>query len=229
METSLARNLSSLASYGLVNLVMDKNEKFWNSMADRYDSEELKDRNLFERNLACIQENLKETDAVLDFGCGTGLYTLAYADRVKRVIGIDTSSDMIRLAQGKSSGQEKLHFICSELDKAHIRPAQFDAVVATYVLHLLPDPSLVVCQLYNFLKPGAKLLALTPCMASKPLLYGLLSLLHRVGMAPAIRSFKKEELRQLFLEAGFELDEFKRQTGTTNQYWAVARKPAMEP
>lgn len=198
-------------------------------MADRYDSEELKDRKLFERNLSCIQENLKETDVVLDFGCGTGLYTLAFAERAKEVVGLDTSTDMILLAEGKSADPEKLHFICSELGEAHFHAAQFDAIVASYILHLVSDPGMVVSQLFDYLKPGAKLLSVTPCMASKPLLYGLLSLLGRVGMAPAIRPFKEEDLRQLFLEAGFELDEFKRQEGTTNQYWVVAKKPAIKP
>lgn len=194
-------------------------------MADRYDSEELKDRKLFERNLASIQENLKETDVVLDFGCGTGLYTLAFAERAKEVIGLDTSAEMIRLAEEKSAEPEKLRFICAELGEANFHAAQFDAIVATYLLHLVPYPSLVLSQLFDYLKPGAKLLSITPCMASKPLLYGLLILLRRVGMAPAIRPFKEEDLRQLFVNAGFEILEYQLQEKTSNQYWIQAIKP----
>ncbi|TNE78967.1 MAG: class I SAM-dependent methyltransferase [Bacteroidetes bacterium] len=204
---------------------MDKNENFWNRMADRYDLEELKDRALFERNMACILAKLKETDTVLDFGCGTGLYTLAIAEKAEEVIGLDTSTEMIRLAERKLVNHIKLRYICSELSKANFHSAQFDTIVATYILHLVPNPSLVLSQLFDYLKPGAKLLSITPCMASKPLMYALLSLLRRVGMAPAIRPFKEGDLRQCFLEAGFVVEEFKLQEGTSNQYCVVAQKP----
>jgi len=45
---------------------------------------------------------VKETDTVLDLGCGTGTLTVALARKTQRVYGLDLSSTMLEVAQQKS-------------------------------------------------------------------------------------------------------------------------------
>lgn len=56
---------------------------------------------------------------VADIGCGTGRYGLAFCDRAFRLIGVDSSSEMIRLARIKAddAGIGNAEFVCAEWDE----------------------------------------------------------------------------------------------------------------
>ncbi len=57
--------------------------------------------------------NLRQTDTVLDIGCGTGRLTIPIAKRVKYVYGIDVSKEMLKIAkeQGEKEGLKNIKLI----------------------------------------------------------------------------------------------------------------------
>ena len=105
--------------------------------------------------------NLKESESVLDIGCGDGKVTADISLMVPNgfVIGVDNSVPMIQLAKKNFSGGKysNLSFqICDarELDFNN----QFDVVFSNAVLHWVDDHLKVLKGIYKSLKPGGRIL-----------------------------------------------------------------------
>lgn len=82
--------------------------------------------------------------AILDVGCGSGRYCLAYAERgAARVVGIDFASAMIELAnQGarQRQVQDQCEFRVGTFPQAIAASDRFDACTAMGFFDYVPDP-----------------------------------------------------------------------------------------
>ncbi|MEU8543142.1 class I SAM-dependent methyltransferase [Streptomyces sp. NPDC048717] len=98
---------------------------------------------------------------VLDAGCGPGLYLSELAARGARPVGIDQSTDMVRLA-GERLGalaQVRQHDLAQPLTWAD--DEQFDTILLTLVLHYLPDRVRTLRELARVLRPGGQIVVST--------------------------------------------------------------------
>ena len=79
---------------------------------------------------------------VLDFGCGTGLVTLALRPRVGRITGADTSSGMLEQLRRKIAAGTLGNVEAVWMDPASPRlpDGPFDLVVSSMALHHVEDP-----------------------------------------------------------------------------------------
>ena len=82
---------------------MSKSENFWDQSADNYDNTEEKFEFIHSRSRANTKRNLKDTDIVLDYGCGTGTTACEISGLVKSVRAIDISTGMIEIAKRKAA------------------------------------------------------------------------------------------------------------------------------
>ncbi len=106
------------------------------------------------RGVAIAALGLRPGDRVLDVGCGTGLNVPALSRAVGgsgRVVGVDRSPEMLRVARGKAerAGLDQVRFV--EADATRLTREQlggaigsdsssgFDAVIFTYSLSLMSD------------------------------------------------------------------------------------------
>ncbi len=72
---------------------------------------------------------------ILDVGCGTGYYSKIFRRRGARVLGIDISKEMIRLAKNQEK-KEKLGIDYIKKDARKLEKlGNFDLVTATLLLH----------------------------------------------------------------------------------------------
>ncbi|MBM3489326.1 MAG: class I SAM-dependent methyltransferase [Alphaproteobacteria bacterium] len=93
---------------------------------------------------------------ILELGVGTGLTLPLYpADR--RLVGIDISPDMLALAQRRAR-ERKLGQVAglSLMDAGNLAfcDASFDAVVAAYVMSVVPEPAAVLAEAARVCRPG---------------------------------------------------------------------------
>ena len=72
---------------------------------------------------------------VLDAGCGGGFYSLWLSEKGAKVIGIDGSEEMIKIAKGKASKRMlNAEFIVGDISELRIEDGLFDLVLSTLVL-----------------------------------------------------------------------------------------------
>ena len=97
---------------------------------------------------------------VLDVGVGTGL-ELPMFDRRTRLTGIDLSEPMLRRAQwrvrGKALGNVE-GLVVMDAARLAFPDAHFDAVVAPYVLTVVPEPHASLHELARVVRPGGEII-----------------------------------------------------------------------
>lgn len=93
---------------------------------------------------------------VADVGTGTGQLLIPLARMVERVIGVDHSPEMIRLARRNAEAGEldNVDLRLGEIDELPLAEAEADAVFASLVLHHAPDPGKAVAEMARVVKPG---------------------------------------------------------------------------
>lgn len=97
---------------------------------------------------------------ILEIGVGTGL-TLPYFTPGSRVVGVDLSLDMLRMAARKVASQGLGHVLgLSVMDACRLGFAaeRFDAVTAQFVITLVPDPEQALAEMDRVLKPGGEII-----------------------------------------------------------------------
>lgn len=95
---------------------------------------------------------------VLDFGCGTGLVSLALRPLVRSVTGIDTSRGMLDVFERKVSeqGLDGVHAVLVSPDAPLAVPGRFDLVVSSMALHHVADLAPLFARFREHLHPGGR-------------------------------------------------------------------------
>ena len=94
---------------------------------------------------------------VFDFGCGTGSLTQLLSPRVKDIVALDGSSEMIKLLTKKNLSNVSTisGFLTKDLIDGHPHLAnKFDLIVASSVCGFLPDYEMTLRLLKSLLKSG---------------------------------------------------------------------------
>jgi 2-polyprenyl-3-methyl-5-hydroxy-6-metoxy-1,4-benzoquinol methylase len=95
----------------------------------------------------------------LDFGCGTGLVTLALQPLVKAITGADSSQGMLDVLNAKVE-QRGLTNVSTQLvnfEHGERISGAFDLVVSSMTMHHVPDTATLLKQLAGHLRSGGTL------------------------------------------------------------------------
>lgn len=95
----------------------------------------------------------------LEIGCGTGSFARELAKRCKRVVAIDMSTEMIRVARKKAEGIGNLTFELTDVMQWELPQAHFDFVCSIATLHHLEQRELLP-KIKRALSPGGVLVVL---------------------------------------------------------------------
>jgi SAM-dependent methyltransferase len=89
----------------------------------------------------------------LEIGCGTGAFARQLAERCQRVIGIDLSAEMIRVARSRSSRIENLEFELADAMSWKFPQSHFDFICSIATFHHLEQRELLP-KIKAALRPG---------------------------------------------------------------------------
>ncbi len=103
------------------------------------------------------------TRSALDFGCGAGRLTLALAEHVDRVTGVDVSAGMVDKARALDTTGGRCTFVLNPRDDLSLfDDGSFDLTYSSLVLqHLPPEQArLALRELARVTRPGGALIVL---------------------------------------------------------------------
>ncbi|WP_315816118.1 class I SAM-dependent methyltransferase [Paraflavitalea speifideaquila] len=207
---------------------MDRSVNFWNKNAAAYDKEEMKDQQVRIKILEKITQYLLKQHEVLDFGCATGILANEIAHEVHTVYGIDSSAQMIQIAQDKANERHipNIHYKHTILFDEEYKSGTFDVILGIYMLHLLENMPKALHRIHDLLKPGGLFISVTPCLGKRSLTGIALLLISKVGLIPPHRLFNLAELEGTIINTGFKMQETTCIQRSGQQYFLVARKPS---
>ncbi len=131
-------------------VIEDEVRKFFNSLADKWDSYWINDEGI---NIIIDSLNLNEDSEILDVATGTGVLIPYYLKKnIRHIDAIDLSDRMIEKCRQKYS-DERVNFICGNI--MNYEPEQkYDVVMLYNALPHMPDIDELVQKVSSLLKQG---------------------------------------------------------------------------
>ena len=111
-----------------------------------------------DRLLDALGVEISADHVVVDIGCGLGRLTRPLAERARRVIGIDISTEMLERAQKLNADLENVEWVHG--DGSSLRPVadrSVDACISHVVFRHIPDPAITldyIRDMARVLRPG---------------------------------------------------------------------------
>jgi SAM-dependent methyltransferase len=139
----------------------------------------------------------RQTNRLLDIGCGAGNLLLAARNNGWQAQGLDVSPHAVKHV--RDLGFEVFH---GELRDAQLPEAHFDVITAAELLEHLPDPRAELQEIARLLRPGGLFWTTTP--HARGLAARVLGLKWRCILPPEhLQLFSVRGLRSLMLDVGF--------------------------
>lgn len=206
--------------------MMYKDEKFWDRIASRFDRIERNDIS-YKHFINTARRYINSNDAILDFGCGTGLICTEMAENVRIIHAIDISNQMIEIAKNKASARNirNIKYTRTTIFDEKYEAGSFDAIIAFNIFHLLEEPKKHFQRLNHLLKPGGLIISSTPCMSEAPFLNCMLKTFSFFGITPKLNAFTSSELEQLLVNVSFSTKEMNRTKPKSPIFTCVLEKP----
>ena len=164
--------------------------------AQRYGAQRAQDDS---DQLRPLTERLAPGARVLDLGCGAGVPIARSLAARHRVVGLDLSRAMLRLARAAVPAGA---WVEGDLSRIAFRPASFDAVVMLFALFHVPRTrhGSILANIRGWLRPGGYLLATLTEAAEAPYLED-----DFFGTTMYWSHFGWSEYTALLARAGFEI------------------------
>jgi SAM-dependent methyltransferase len=141
MPVDLKDRVQRETDHGATSMALRQAEFGWDSPSGKIRRERRGD---------FLLRGLPRTAKVLEIGAGTGLQTIALLAAFDHVVGIDTSPDLLAVAQKRAPGAK---YCVMDAHKPDFVPGTFDVIVGVSILHHL-DWNLALASYRQLLRPG---------------------------------------------------------------------------
>lgn len=183
----------------------DEGKDFWERTAGRYDRSMMLLGGPLDAMLPLVASEVRGLDRVLELAAGTGLVSAAIAPVVGELVASDYAEAMVRKLEERVRQLGLVNVHTRTLDLYALDGAErYDAVVASNVLHLLPDLDGALRAIRRTLRRGGRLIVPTYCHDQTPLARLTSRALGLVGF-PGQRRLTLERLGSIVVDCGFEL------------------------
>ena len=128
---------------------------------DRWIVPRLLDLAMRSRVLDHYRERTIETarGLALEIGVGSGLNLPLYGPAVTRVVGLDPSTELLRLASRRAGDVViPVSLLRASAEHLPLADALFDTIVMTWTLCSIPNPIAALMEMRRVLRPGGRLI-----------------------------------------------------------------------
>jgi ubiquinone/menaquinone biosynthesis C-methylase UbiE len=149
----------------------------------------------------------KRHHRVLDLACGPGFVSLEFAKRVKEVVGIDLTSEMLKQARALARKEKiaNVSFRRADATRLPFRDGVFDLVVTRASFHHFPDPGRVLKEMARVLKPNGRILISDNTSKDDPEKSRRQNALEKMRDASHVEMLPLRKWRGLFKNAGLKI------------------------
>ncbi|WP_025786322.1 class I SAM-dependent methyltransferase [Sporosarcina sp. D27] len=175
---------------------MDTN--VFEEMAKRYDTEDRME--LAKIIVKEVKKELRnsETKSLIDYGSGTGLISLELSDLVDSILLIDSSKQMLEIAEAKISQKGIPNSKVLHSDFTEDTPKlNADIVIMSLVLLHIPDTKKILTEIFNILNNDGKLIIID------------FDKNEQIDHPKVHNGFSHEELKNKLKEVGFKTAEIR--------------------
>ncbi len=185
-------------------------EEYWGRFPDTYDKrmEYVVGRELIEE---IIQElnRLPELGELVEFGCGTGIYTEVIVSRAKSMIVTDLSDSLLAVARKRIGDHPKVT-IQKENCMATSFPSEvLDSVFMANLIHVIESPSTLLQECHRILRESGTLVIVTftdhGMSLWEKIKMGLRFIKSWGKPPPHTHSFSSEKLTSMIRDTGFSI------------------------
>jgi ubiquinone/menaquinone biosynthesis C-methylase UbiE len=136
-----------------ITLRKNRTKRFFRTVAPQWDR--LKKEVLGAFDLNGILKQMAWGDKVADLGCGTGemLGSLVQENK-KKLIGVDSSPEMLEQARIKLPGLNAIDLRLGELENLPMKDQEVNIVIMSMVLYHIFEPEKSIHEVFRVLKPG---------------------------------------------------------------------------
>lgn len=147
-------------------------------------------------------------DTVLEIGIGSGLNLPFYGASVERVLALDPSPQLLRMARRRAAQVAfPVDFLAESGEDIPLPDRSVDTVVSTWTLCSIPDPALALREIGRVLKPGGRFLFAEHGYAPDPSVAAWQRRLNPIWGRLAGGCHLDRKVDDLIRTAGFRLEE----------------------
>lgn len=168
-------------------------DNIFEQMAKRYDTpDRIELTNIILEQIKPEFQNT-QTSTLLGYGSGTGLIGLELSSLVDSVVLVDSSEQMLEVAEAKINSQKikNAEVLNADFTK-EVLAVQADIILISLVFLHVPDTNLLLENLYSILNPGGKLIIIDFDKNEK------------VSHPKIHNGFTHEEMENYLLQVGFK-------------------------
>ena len=185
-------------------------EEYWSRFPDTYDKKmeyvvgkELLDEIIQELN------RLPELGELVEFGCGTGIYTETIVPKTKSMFATDLSDSLLAVAKTRIGHHPKVTIQKENCMATSFPSATIDSVFMANLIHVIESPSTLLQECYRILRKSGILVIVTFTDHGMKLWEKFkmgLRFVKSWGKPPAhTHSFSPEDLESMMKDTGFSI------------------------
>jgi ubiquinone/menaquinone biosynthesis C-methylase UbiE len=136
-----------------------KQVEYWNKTATTLEAGEERVAGKSFRQ-AISQKLIQEHDLgeVVEFGCGTGVFTKALAQNAKHIVATDLSDEMIKIARTRLEGFQNISVEKADCENTSFSSGRFNTVFMANLIHVIENPQKALQESWRILRNDRTLL-----------------------------------------------------------------------
>jgi ABC-2 type transport system ATP-binding protein len=204
-------------------------EKYWSRFSDTYDrnQEYVVGRELLDAITGELNQ-LAELGEVVEFGCGTGRFTVAIAAKSRSVLATDLSDSLLEAAEARLRDHPQVTVQKENCLETSLASESCDCVFMANLLHIIASPTKALEESRRILRSGGQIVIATFTSHGMSL-WQMIKLGVRFvrtwGKPPAnARSFSPRDVESMLEQTGFAVEQSKLIGNRTKALFLVGRK-----